>query len=144
VLGKGNKERRAFVVQARPEIEAVRAGVDDVSPHDMRRTFVGDLLDAGADIAMAQWLARRSATTAAVSASRRRRRRCSASRAWRDLARWARQPPLDGFPLVLERGGQPGEGELDGDVLVGGDEDELGGEKNLDGLRLLTHILLTW
>lgn len=97
VLGKGNKERRAFVVQARPELEAwlavrseapgplfcavnrggrptgarmgdssiayvlgrvaERAGVDDLSPHDMRRTFVGDLLDAGADLAVVQRLA---------------------------------------------------------------------------------------
>jgi integrase len=36
---------------------AEEAGVKDFSPHDLRRTFVGDMLDAGADLATVQKIA---------------------------------------------------------------------------------------
>jgi site-specific recombinase XerD len=39
------------------ERRAKEAGVSDISPHDLRRSFVSDLLDAGADLATVQKMA---------------------------------------------------------------------------------------
>jgi integrase len=61
-----NKGGRVIVSQQRMFPEAIfnmlrkrgeQAGVKDLSPHDLRRTFVSDLLDAGADISTVQRLA---------------------------------------------------------------------------------------
>ena len=56
----GHIQRRAITAQAvllRLRFLAKHARVSDLSPHDLRRSFVGELLDAGADISSVQQLA---------------------------------------------------------------------------------------
>ena len=65
--GRMSSQALYYVLQKRAKL----AGVPDITPHDMRRTFISNLLDAGADLSIAQKLAGHSSPTTTARYDRR-------------------------------------------------------------------------
>jgi site-specific recombinase XerD len=66
-----DKPMTAQAIQVIVDRRRAGAGVADCSPHDFRRTFVGNLLDAGVDLATVQGLVGHSSPTTTARYDRR-------------------------------------------------------------------------